>query len=149
MRIERITDQFVPGSEGMAGRLGHGRILLSIDDHISSRGDVWTDGSNTSCSFFHSSQYRGRSWSRADGQLHSAFADCSRIFERVGNSSALIGESWYHHERHNAASRGAMRKSRKDDPGFDPIASEEGRQVKQLSIRHSPFAIRALAERAA
>ena len=139
MTFERPVDQFVSGPEGMAGCHVLGGVLLSVDGSISSRRTVRTDLADQTRGSVHSRKRRGRTWARKHRQFRAVAEDIAGVAERAGNSSALGGARWHFGCARSGASLGSMRELGQNASRADTILAG---QVHEMTIRHSPFAIR-------
>src|SRR3954465_12642912 len=132
MKLERTIDQFVPGSAGMAGRHGLGRVVLSIYASISARRVVRADISDQARVGIGSGQYRRGSRTGKYGQLRTAFADSARLSERVGNASAFGATRGHLAGGRPPANARAMRELGQSDSGFDTVAARQGCKAMTL-----------------
>src|SRR4051812_41382248 len=145
MRIERASDQVLPGPARLAGRHDVGRDLLAPDPGLSAGRTVRDVVTDQKVGFVYSGQYRGTSWAREYAVVHPISADCARFAERTGNTSAALGEGWLARQKTSRDSDGTVRRARKDAPVAHSFAATEGSETlmsPSIAIRYSPFAIR-------
>src|SRR5256885_7945176 len=140
MMFDRLSDQFVSGPEGVAGRHDLGRVLLSIDAPVPPRRAVWTDVADQASGGIGSRQYRGRAWAGAHRQLRSASANLAGLSEGTGNTSDTSRTRRYFTLARSAAGSRPMRELGQNASCVDTVAAGQVREMMPLAIRYSPFA---------
>ena len=139
MTIEGPVDQFVSGPEGVAGRHDLGGVLLRVDGSISSRRTVRDNFPNQASRRINSCQYCGRARAREYRQLCAIAPGFAGLVKGTGDSSA-VGAACRHSRRCRLGhDNGAMRELRQNGSRIDTISAG---QIHEMTIRHSPFAIR-------
>src|ERR1700730_14939364 len=145
MIFDRPIDQFVPGPQGMAGRVGPCGVLLSVDAAVSSRRTVRTNVTSQAGGGIDTSQHCGGARAGQYRQLRTASPYFARFAEGAGDPPDLGGAG-----RHFACARfadhsDAVRELGEDGSRFDTIAAGQASKMT-FAIRYSPFAIRSQAE---
>src|SRR6266536_1948893 len=136
MIFDRLSDQFVSGPEGVAGRHDLGRILLSIDAPVPSRRAVWTDVADQASGRIGSRQYR-RAWAGAHRQLRSASANLAGLSEGTGNTSDVSRARRYFTLARSAAGSRPMRELVQNASCIDTVAAGQIREMMPFAIRYS------------
>ncbi len=87
MALERSNDQFLQGSQGVAGCHGLGRVLLPINRCVSEGRDVRLDFADQAIRRVYSRKHRRGTRTGKYRELHPIPAHCTGIFEGTGDSS--------------------------------------------------------------
>ena len=144
MRIERIDNQVVSRSAGMAGGHDAGGGLLSTYPWFSQGGDVRFVVADQAIRRFHSSKYCRGAWAGEYPVFYSVPSDRPGFIEGVGNAFDACGTSRHSRKNRNRPADCIMRNVGTKAKAADPVIAAQGcpKVMAAFAIRYSPFAIR-------
>jgi hypothetical protein len=132
------------GLAGLAAGHGFGCVVLQTKQEISQGGPVRVDQSASALIGFGCSKHRRRSWSRNLSNLHSIFANLSRLAQRNRNAHHSGGSprTWY--QAGTQRRTGIVRRNRQN--ASLTHSCDSGQKMTSLfAIRYSLFASSVLA----